>query len=72
MSYYDDFIDGDWRPVKVPYACPKCGRRITTILRIPMPEIRCLARVKREGVRLKGQTRMVPCNEVMVREEKKT
>ena len=70
MSYYDDYIDGDWVPVKVPYVCPKCGRRITTTFSVPMPEVRCWALVPRLGVRLKGQTRRVPCDTVMVRADR--
>lgn len=67
--YDQDFInDGfaDGRPAKVRLACPKCGRRITTVLGYPMPEKRCYALVRRTTPRAKGEPRMVRCDTVMI------
>lgn len=64
-----DFInDGyaDSHGIRVPFVCPACGRKITTRLSFPMPEVRCWELVPRKTPRAKGEPRKVRCNTLMV------
>mgnify|MGYP003644680965 CR=1 FL=1 len=67
-SNFDERSDWGYNPVKERYICPVCSKKCTAVITYPMREVRCYAPRVRPN-RQKGQTRMIACDNLMIKRE---